>query len=324
VQTREKRSAKQQSQLSVADLEKRVKDLEKRINANNRSVMPPNQSTDWWILAYLRARDGRDGREGLRGPPGPPGLPGAPGKQGIPGPSGKQGTQGLKGEAGKPGTNKPYPGPPGTKGDRGAVGKTGAKGDQGAKGEKGQEGAGASGVKYVRWGRTSCPSGSQIVYKGFVGSGYFNYHGGGGQYLCLPNTPKYDKYKDGFQHGSYMYGTEYEISYSASPFKSNLHDHDVPCVVCYVRSRASQLMMPARNDCPSGWSEEYQGYLMSWNYGHRKSGDFVCIDADAEFVHGSHANRNGALLYLVEGQCGSLPCPPYVSGRELTCAVCTK
>lgn len=72
----------------------------------------------------------------------------------------------ILGEAGKPGTNKPYPGPPGTKGDRGAVGKTGAKGDQGAKGEKGQEGAGKSGVKYVRWGRTTCPSGSQIVYKG--------------------------------------------------------------------------------------------------------------------------------------------------------------
>ena len=57
-------------------------------------------------------------------------------------------------------------GPPGPKGDQGAVGKTGAKGPQGAKGEKGQDGAGTSGVKYVRWGRTTCPKGAQIVYKG--------------------------------------------------------------------------------------------------------------------------------------------------------------
>jgi hypothetical protein len=26
----------------------------------------------------------------------------------------------------------------------------------------------------------------------------------------------------------------------------------------------------------------------------------------------------------VESHCGSLPCPPYVQGYELTCAVCTK
>ena len=72
----------------------------------------------------------------------------------------------FTGDKGKPGTNKPFPGPPGPKGDQGAVGKTGAQGPQGAKGEKGQDGAGTSGVKYVRWGRTTCPSGAQVVYKG--------------------------------------------------------------------------------------------------------------------------------------------------------------
>jgi len=40
----------------------------------------------------------------------------------------------------------------------------GAEGDQGDKGEKGSDGK--SGVKYVRWGRTTCPSGAEIVYKG--------------------------------------------------------------------------------------------------------------------------------------------------------------
>ena len=41
---------------------------------------------------------------------------------------------------------------------------SGPKGDQGSKGDKGQDGK--SGVKYVRWGRTTCPSGAEIVYKG--------------------------------------------------------------------------------------------------------------------------------------------------------------
>ena len=156
-----------------------------------------------------------------------------------------------------------------------------------------------------------------------MGGSHYSHTGGGGEYICLPNNPKYDKYRDGNQAGSYIYGTEYEVN-TYNPFKSNLHDHDAPCAVCYVQSRATQLMIPARNDCPSGWTEEYHGYLMAGHSGHTHSTSFLCIDGEAEFVHGSHADRNGALLYLVEGQCGSLPCLPYVSGRELTCAVCTK
>ena len=52
---------------------------------------------------------------------------------------------------------------PDTKGD---AGRTGNKGAQGPKGEKGQTGAGASGVKYVRWGRTTCPNDTEVLYKG--------------------------------------------------------------------------------------------------------------------------------------------------------------
>ena len=119
-----------------------------------------------------------------------------------------------------------------------------------------------------------------------------------------------------------MYGTEYEV-HSFNPFTKNLNNHEAPCTVCYVKSRGSQLMMPARNDCPSGWTEEYHGYLMASYYEYKRR-DFICVDREAEYVPGSQADENGALLYLVEGVCGSLPCLPYVSGRELTCAICTK
>ena len=120
-----------------------------------------------------------------------------------------------------------------------------------------------------------------------------------------------------------IYGTEYEVN-TFNPFTNNLHDHDAPCAVCYVRSRGSQLMMPARNDCPSGWTKEYHGYLMTAHYNHKSTRDYICVDREAEYVPGSQANQDGALLYLVQGNCGSLPCLPYVDGRELTCAVCSK
>ena len=111
---------------------------------------------------------------------------------------------------------------------------------------------------------------------------------------------------------------------SFNPFTNNLHDHDAPCAVSYVGSRGSQLMMPARNDCPTGWAKEYHGYLMTEHYNHKISRDFICVDREAEYVPGSQSDQNGALLYLVDGVCGSLPCLPYIRGRELTCAVCTK
>ena len=130
---------------------------------------------------------------------------------------------------------------------------------------------------------------------------------------------------DPLKSAGYVYGTEYEVSqYNGNPFARNLHDHDAPCAVCFVNSRGSMLMMPARNDCPSGWTEEYHGYLMTAHHNHRHSSEFICVDGIPEYVRGSKQNKNGALLYPVEGVCGSLPCGPYVAGREFTCAVCTK
>ncbi|XP_068679705.1 uncharacterized protein [Montipora foliosa] len=206
------------------------------------------------------------------------------------------------------------------------VGRIGPPGPPGKAGPQGSTGPpGKSGVTYVRWGRTTCPSGADFVYKGIIGGEDHNHPGGGGNYLCLPNKPKYDKYKDGWQNSGYVYGTEYEVNqYNGDPFKTSLHNNDAVCAVCFAKSRSSKLMIRARNVCPSGWTEEYHGYLMTEYYNHKGPKNFICVDGDPESVVGSSANKNGALLYPVEGACGSLPCSPYVAGRELTCAVCTK
>ena len=63
---------------------------------------------------------------------------------------------------------------------------------------------------------------------------------------------------------------------------------------------------------------------MTEHYNHKSQRDFICVDKDAEYIPGSQANLNGALLYTVEGHCGALPCGPYVQGQEFTGAVCTK
>ena len=86
-------------------------------------------------------------------------------------------------------------------------------------------------------------------------------------------------------------------------------------------------MIPGTNKCPSGWTREYYGYLMTSHYNHAHPSEFVCVDVDvdAEVVPGSHKDTNGALLYVVEGNCDhALPCKPHIHGYELTCVVCTK
>ena len=116
-----------------------------------------------------------------------------------------------------------------------------------------------------------------FMFSGIVGGEKHNHQGGGVNYLCLPHNPKYDRYKDGYQNTGRVLGTEYEVS-GFNPFKKNLQDHEAPCAVCFVKSRGAMLMMPARNDCPSGWTEEYHGYLMTEHWNSPKQTDFICVD----------------------------------------------
>ena len=67
---------------------------------------------------------------------------------------------------------------------------------------------------------------------------------------------------------SNMYGTEYEVASFPNMFSKSLHNHDAPCAVCHTELRGSQLMIPGRNICPSHWTLEYKGYLMSTSQNH--------------------------------------------------------
>lgn len=162
-------------------------------------------------------------------------------------------------------------------------------------------------------------------FLGLIAGGYYGHNGGGGDYICLPDKPIYGpKHSDAFESTGGIYGAEYEVN-AFNPFNKNVHDHDAPCVVCYVKSRDTQIMMPARNDCPYGWTQEYHGFLMTEHYEHTMSRDYICVDHDPQSVPGSKSDHNGALLFPVQPNCDHFSgCPPYNNGWELTCSVCTK
>ena len=241
-------------------------------------------------LELLQGRDGRDGRDGM------------------PGSSGPQGPQGERGDPG---------GPQGPRGLTGQTGPSGPTGDTGPPGPK------SGGVTYIRWGKSSCPdvAGTELLYAGRAAGSFWDKNGGGSNYLCMPQVPQYTlRYAPGSQSYSEVFGTEYQGPVVGTD------NHNVPCAVCSASTRVGLLMIPARTSCPTGWTKEYYGYLMSeaslWL--DRVRSTFECVDKDQESIPGSQADTNGALFYHVEANCNGLPCPPYNNYKELNCVVCTK
>ena len=235
----------------------------------------------------------------VAGDPGPPGVQGRIGPPGEPGPRGVTGDQGLKG----------------IKGENGLPGQAGLTGPKGDRGENSDSSSGGS--VYVRWGHDKCPSTAEIVYIGRAGGSWYLDKGGGSNPQCLPADPHYLPSMNGSLR-AYMYGAEYETIVDIK----NVDDQDVPCAVCHV-PRTAVHMVPAKYTCPNGWIREYYGYLMA-SYVEFERTQFTCVDSDFKTVRGSAQNWDGYLFYPVEGKCGSLPCPPYDSFSELSCAVCTK
>ena len=212
------------------------------------------------------------------------GRDGRDGRDGVPGPRGPQGQRGDQGVAGRPGPRN-------------------------------------GGVVYTRWGKSTCPSvsGTTLVYAGRAGGMNRAHKGGAANHLCMPDDPDYLRYTPGIQGYNYVYGAEYE---TGGPL-SAVSNHNVPCAVCYAPTRVAVTMIPAKTRCPSNWTLEYSGYLMSDHHVFATT-MYECVDKNPDSVPGSASNTDGALFYQVEASCNGMLCPPYDPQKELTCAVCTK
>ena len=181
-----------------------------------------------------------------------------------------------------------------------------------------------SGVTYTRWGKSSCPTstGAQLVYAGKTGGTNYVTQGGAADKICLPEDPEYVAETSGISLTLYsiVQGAEYELF---SGPNANVSEHNAPCAVCYVPTRATTIMVPAKTSCPSSWTREYYGYLMTERDNHHRS-SYNCLDNSPDVVAGTEGNENPTLFYYTFTDCNGLPCPPYENTRILSCAVCTK
>ena len=184
----------------------------------------------------------------------------------------------------------------------------------------------SGGVSFTRWGRTVCPNseGTELLYDGIVtGSG--GREGGSAEYICLHRQPQFLRTASGFQERrSRIYGAELRAVDNAPAFSSIVR-HNHPCAVCYTPTRNTKITIPGRTSCPPSWTREYYGYLMAdYHHSIHKGKVPICVDRNSESVHGSAGFSGGSPLYFIETSCNGIPCPPYFSGAEITCTVCTK
>ena len=183
-------------------------------------------------------------------------------------------------------------------------------------------------MTYIRWGKSSCPNmtGTQLVYAGRAGGSEHNEQGGGAEKLCLPLDPDYITVARSNSARFFATITGAEYTTHNGPHH-NIVDQNVPCAVCYASTRAAMIMIPAKTRCPSSWTREYYGYLMTerGNAHHYRS-SFDCVDVNPDVVPGGAGDTNGALFQYVVASCNNkgLQCPPYQANRVVSCAVCTK
>ena len=141
-------------------------------------------------------------------------------------------------------------------------------------------------MTYTRWGKTTCPTGAELVYSGRAGGSRYNVQGGSAEKLCLPDDPDYIPATAGVtaRFPSIIYGAEYE--FFVGPL-ANATKHNAPCAICFVPSRASVIMIPAKTVCPSSWTREYYGYLTTNYDGHRRSSYTYYLDNNSEGIPGT-------------------------------------
>ena len=83
-------------------------------------------------------------------------------------------------------------------------------------------------------------------------------------------------------------------------------------------------MIPAKTQCPTSWTREYVGYVMSGRESHPHPTTYECVDKDPQSVPGLNEwEIYSGIFYNVEAKCNGMACPPYDPEKELTCVVCT-
>jgi hypothetical protein len=188
---------------------------------------------------------------------------------------------------------------------------------------------------YTRWGSTSCPMGSMLLYSGFMSTSHFTHSGSGYNMLCMHPSPQLPSgYDAADNNGALLYGVEYENTGAIDRHKN----YDAACAVCQWQNGATVFVEwgnaesrhnPSTPKTCSNPAHEmiYTGLIMSEKYTHQK-GEYLCVDLERAYYGEAPSederpsDHNGGLLYTTEMEQGSADEYAYPHNREVGCTVC--
>ena len=187
----------------------------------------------------------------------------------------------------------------------------------------------------MHWGTRLCPTGSTLLYAGWV-MGAKNGVSGVSTVHCVSREADGVFDGGGGDEGdrSLLYAAEWRTStagsvLAAAGFDDELNQREVPCALCETNANAL-LLLPVMQTCPAGYTEVYTGYLFGQRHD-MSPRDQLCVAAKPEgYGRETSKNAGGLLLYPAAFRTSSqdgmsaLEADGLVDRLEAKCILCQK
>lgn len=146
--------------------------------------------------------------------------------------------------------------------------------------------------------------------------------GHGANYQCLPTAPVYGNFNT-TENDARSAISVATIKDDTNVIDSALDSQVLQCSYCQTLSAFVVRMLVGTKSCPTGWTAEYTGYLISSKEeSSRCSMGYACLASSPNTLANSDTTGTSE-VYLVEQECGALPCGTYTNYEEVACTVCS-
>jgi hypothetical protein len=175
---------------------------------------------------------------------------------------------------------------------------------------------GAGGNVFIRWGNSTAPAGTDLLYWGYAFGPHYTFAAPGDLIVVNSSSPG-----DSISaQGSLLYPAEMETV--GTPLSAFIpQDSKLKAAVCFSNSPTATIW--GTDTPPVGWSALYTGYAMASHYTHGAPAGTYCVD-HLNFESVTFGNQNGPLLFPSKSWTSGYGVEAGLNSRLIKCVVCKK
>lgn len=175
---------------------------------------------------------------------------------------------------------------------------------------------GAGGNVFIRWGNSTAPSGTDLLYWGYAFGPHYTFASPNDMIVVVTGSPG----DSTTAQSSLLYPAEMETA--GTPLSVFITDQSkLKAAVCFSSSPTATIW--GTHTPPVGWSALYTGYTMAAHYTHSAPGGTYCVD-HLNFESETFGNQNGPLLYPSKTSTSGYGVEPGLNSKLVKCVVCKK